>query len=258
VAIDVDPVDAMVSPDTIAAARTGRTRAAIVVHLYGAPAELPDPDDGLIVVEDAAQATGTHRGAVASHAMACSFYPTKNLGGIGDGGAVLTEHDDIADVVRRSRTHGLTAAYVHDLVAQNFRMSELEAAWLRLCLAELDADVERQRQIAAVYREAAPQLRWQRPHDRHSYHLCVFRTARRDALREQLAGAGVATAVHYPLALTQQPAYRGQLGEISCPHAEAWAAECVTVPCFPEMTDGEVERVGEALAALPADTGGGT
>jgi dTDP-4-amino-4,6-dideoxygalactose transaminase len=129
-------------------------------------------------------------------------------------------------------------------------MSEIEAAWLRLGLVTLDADVAARRAIAARYRAAAPQLCWQREDPRHAYHLCVFRTFGRDAVRQRLATAGVATAVHYPRALTQQPAYRTLFPE-ACPEAEAWAAECVSVPCFPELREDEVERVAGALADLP-------
>lgn len=252
VVVDVDPHTACVTPSAIAAARTPTTRAAIVVHLYGYLADLPAPADDLIVVEDVAQASGAHRGPLRSTVAAYSFYPTKNLGGIGDGGAVLTDDETIAEAVRRRRVHGMTASYRHDEVSQNFRMSELEAAWLRLALPALDADVSARRRIAANYRAAAPHLRWQRSDPSHGYHLCVFRSPARDAQRERLAASGVGTAVHYPAALTEQPAYRELFVGAHCPQSEAWARECVSVPCFPEMTDDEVEVVAAALASLPA------
>ncbi len=178
-----------------------------------------------------------------------SFYPTKNLGGIGDGGAVVTNNAALADLVRTRRVHGMTTQYVHEHVSQNFRMSELEAAWLRLALPDLAADVERRHRIVDRYRHAAPQLRWQSPHPDHAYHLAVFRSADRNQARAALEAAGVASAVHYPLAITQQPAYR-DLEHAQCPAAEAWAAECISVPCFPEMTEAEISQVCAALAAL--------
>jgi dTDP-3-amino-2,3,6-trideoxy-4-keto-D-glucose/dTDP-3-amino-3,4,6-trideoxy-alpha-D-glucose/dTDP-2,6-dideoxy-D-kanosamine transaminase len=227
-----------------------------VVHLYGYVADLPLPHlhrPDLIVIEDAAQAAGSLRGPRRSTAVAYSFYPTKNLGGIGDGGAVVSDDAALVERVRRLRVHGMTQQYVHESISQNFRMSELEAAWLRLGLPELTDDVAARRRIAAHYRAAAPQLRWQRAQADHSYHLCVFRTADRERVRARLADADVATAVHYPVALTRQPAYRHVFAGSCCPEAEAWAAECVTVPCFPEMTDAEIDRVASALAALPAD-----
>jgi dTDP-4-amino-4,6-dideoxygalactose transaminase len=143
----------------------------------------------------------------------------------------------------------MTAQYVHEYVSQNFRMSEVEAAWLRIALAELTSDVARRRQIVTTYRQAAPQLRWQSPDRRHAYHLAVFRSGDRAGTRDALQRDDIATAIHYPLAITQQPAYRA-LAHASCPEAEAWAAECISVPCFAEMTEAEVDRVSTALAGL--------
>ena len=248
VAVDVDPGTACITPDAIAAARTPHTTAVIVVHLYGFAAPLPDTD--LTIVQDAAQAHGALSDHSTSAALAYSFYPTKNLGGIGDGGAVVTPDPALAETVRRLRVHGMAHQYVHESISQNFRMSELEAAWLRLALSELDDDVAARRRIAKTYREAAPRLRWQADHPSHANHLCVFRSDRRDEVRDDLARAGVSTAVHYPLALTQQPGYRA-IFPTACPQAEAWAAECISVPCFPEMTAAEIDVVTAALAQVP-------
>ena len=247
--VDVDASTAAVDPSSWAAARTARTRAIIVVHLYGRAAELPDID--LPVIEDAAQAHGAlDPSARRGLAIAWSFYPTKNLGGIGDGGAVTTDDDALMATIRTLRVHGMTEQYVHVARSQNFRMSDLEAGWLRLVLPHLSADNDRRRAVTAAYRQAAPGLVWHADHPRHVHHLAVFRSAMRDETRRVLAEAGVSTAIHYPLALTHQPAYRA-LTRTACPQAEAWAAECVTVPCFAEMTDDEVSRVADALAALP-------
>jgi dTDP-4-amino-4,6-dideoxygalactose transaminase len=247
VPVDVEPGTANLDAALVDRARTRATKAVIVVDLYGRPAGLPITD--LPIVEDAAQAIG----AVADHRtprlVAYSFYPTKNLGGIGDGGAVVTHDAALDQRIRRLRVHGMTEQYVHVEVAQNFRMSELEAAWLSLGLPSLAARNQRRRHIAARYREAAPQLRWQDDHAHHVHHLAVLRTPERERLRAELAARSVATAVHYPLAITQQPAYR-HLTRGACPNAEAWAAECVTVPCFPELTDAEVEQVAAALAEV--------
>jgi aminotransferase EvaB len=250
VLVDVDPDTACVTPEAVDAARGPATRAAIVVHLYGYPAGVPLGDDQLVVIEDAAQASGALDGPIRSRAVAYSFYPTKNLGGIGDGGAVVTDDLELAADVRRLRAHGITDHYVHTAISQNFRMSEIEAAWLRLGLPALAGDVARRREIAARYREAAPGLAWQAPHRDHGYHLCVFRANDREVVRAELAAAGVASAVHYPLALTQQPAYRSMFRR-ACPVAEAWAAECISLPCFPELTESEIDRVATALSALP-------
>lgn len=245
---DVDPVTATLDPTSASAARTDRTRAVIPVHLYGTPAALPDLE-GVATVEDAAQAHGALDDHGRADAVAYSFYPTKNLGGIGDGGAVATDDPAVAERVRLLRTHGLdpaAGAYAHTAIAQNFRMSEIEAAWLRLTLPDLAAANARRAEIVARYRDAAPHLRWHAPHPAHVYHLAVVRVPDREAFRAALREAGVATAVHYARALTQQPAYAA-FARRPCPEAEAWAAECVSLPCFPELTDAEVERVAAAL-----------
>jgi dTDP-4-amino-4,6-dideoxygalactose transaminase len=246
-AIEVDPHTACITTETVEAGRTSRTKAVILVHLYGYPAPLPVTD--LIVIEDAAQAHGALRDPGRSAATAYSFYPTKNLGGIGDGGGIVTMDADVAARVRTLRVHGMTAQYVHEFVSQNFRMSEVEAAWLRLALEGLSNDVDRRRAIVARYRKAAPGLCWQAPETNHAYHLAVLRTADRTGTRSALEHDGVGSAIHYPLAITQQPAYL-DLQHAACPQAEAWAAQCVSVPCFPEMTEAEVDRVCTALAGL--------
>lgn len=250
VLVDVEADTANLDPRLVEAARTERTRAVVVVHLYGRPATLPDTD--LPIVEDAAQAQGALHHDGRSAAVAYSFYPTKNLGGIGDGGAVVSTDHDLIDRVTRLRAHGMTAQYVHEEVSQNFRLSEIEAAWLRLGLPHLAEWNDRRRTIAAHYREAAPHLAWHAPHPRHAYHLCVARFAERDTARARLAELGVGTAVHYPLAVNQQPAYRC-LNRTAYPHAEAWAAQCVSLPCFPQMTDAEVDTVAAALGSLPPE-----
>ncbi len=161
----------------------------------------------------------------------------------------MTTNPELEVIVRRLRVHGMTEMYVHESISQNFRMSEIEAAWLGSGLPRLAADNRRRRAIAAHYREVAGDLDWQLTHDDHVFHLCVFRSGERDETRRTLAEQDVSTAVHYPLALTEQPAYR-QFATTPCPEAEAWARECITVPCFPEMTDAEVEHVGRALAKV--------
>jgi dTDP-3-amino-3,4,6-trideoxy-alpha-D-glucose transaminase len=246
VPVDVDDSTAALDLDAADAAVTSRTRAVVPVHLYGRPAPLPA--GGPAVLEDAAQAHGALRRHSGSAGVAYSFYPTKNLGGIGDGGAVVTDDDELAAAVRRSRVHGMTEQYVHTVVAQNFRMSELEAAWLRLALPSLPAANERRRAIASHYRGVAPHLRWHAEHPDHVHHLAVVRVADRERFRRALHEAGVATGVHYPLALTQQPAYR-DFARHHCPNAEQWAGECVSVPIFPELTDAEIAQVGGVLAA---------
>lgn len=240
--VDVEPSTGTIDPAAVGAACTNRTRAVLPVHLYGRPASLPEL--GVPVLEDAAQAHGALDPQSRSAAAAYSFYPTKNLGGLGDGGAVVTDDDGLASKVRLLRNHGAGAAYVHTAIATNARMSELEAAALRVGLAQLREGNTRRRAIASFYRTAAPELRWQDDHPSHVAHLCVVRAHARARFRQRLS---FETAVHYPRALSQQPAYARFVRD-PCPEAEAWAAECVSLPCRPEMTDAEVEFVAQGLA----------
>jgi dTDP-4-amino-4,6-dideoxygalactose transaminase len=250
VPVDVDEATATLDPHAAAAARTSRTRAVVPVHLYGRPADV----EGLVplgipIVEDAAQAHGALRPVRSSAAVCYSFYPTKNLGGVGDGGAVVTDDTALAETVRQLRAHGSIELYVHTAIAQNFRMSELEAVWLQLGLRDLAAGNARRRTIAAAYRSHAPALRWAEDHPDHVYHQCVVRAHDRERFRAALTDAGVATGVHYPRPVSGQPAYRQFLRQ-PCPHSAAWAAECVSVPCFPELTDVEIDQVATALAKV--------
>jgi dTDP-3-amino-3,4,6-trideoxy-alpha-D-glucose transaminase len=238
---DVEPDTATLDADAAAAAVTDRTRAVIPVHLYGRPSALPDI--GVPVLEDAAQAHGALDTRASSAAAAYSFYPTKNLGGIGDGGALVTDDEDLAARARLLRVHGLTAGYQHTVVSGNSRMSEVEAAALRVGLRRLPEWNARRQTIARAYRDAAPSLRWQAPHDRHVYHLCVARVDDRDGFRSRMP---FGTAVHYARALSQQAAYE-QFVRGGCPESESWAGECVSLPCFPEMTDDEIEVVCHGL-----------
>ena len=240
VPVDVDSETAALDAAAAQAAVTGRTRAIVIVHLYGRPAELPDL--GLPVIEDAAHAHAALDGAGGA-ATAYSFYPTKNLGGIGDGGAVATDDEALADRVRSLRSHGLADDGTFAEVATNSRLSELEAAALRIGLQGLEDGNRRRADIAAAYRAAAPGLRWQPDHPRHAYHLCVARVPDRDRFR---AAMPFETAVHYPRTITAEPAYAG-FRRHPTPAADAWAAECVSFPCYPELTDEEVERVCAAL-----------
>jgi dTDP-3-amino-3,4,6-trideoxy-alpha-D-glucose transaminase len=242
VPIDVDPNTAGIDGDALAAAVGDRTRAVIPVHLYGRPQVVPDV--GVPILDDAAQAHGALDSSTPSAAAAYSFYPTKNLGGFGDGGAVVTDDDALAARVRLLRAHGHRAEYEHTEIAVNSRVSEFEAAALRIGLRQLSRGNERRREIAARYRDAAPGIRWQATHERHVYHLCVARVTDREAFRARMP---FETRVHYPRALTQQPAYE-RFRRGPCPEAEGWASECVSLPCFPEMMDDEIETVCRALA----------
>ena len=248
VIVDIDDETAAIDFDQVESAMTERTRAVIVVHLYGRPVANIERlmNLGVKVVEDCAQSHGATRGLTGT-VGAYSFYPTKNLGGIGDGGMIVTDDVEIAERVRRLRVHGQSEQYVHIEVSQNHRMSEIEAAWLNVVLPDLVSGNERRRKIAEQYRLANAKIRWQKSEANHVYHLAVARISDREAFRQQLVSRGISTGVHYPFALTQQPALQPFVTG-ACPVAERWASECVSLPCFPELTDDEIDAVCQALA----------
>lgn len=248
VIVDIDDETAAIDFDQVELAITERTQAVIVVHLYGRPVANIDRlmNLGVKVVEDCAQSHGATRGLTGS-VGAYSFYPTKNLGGIGDGGMVVTDDTEIAERVRRLRVHGQSEQYMHIEVSQNHRMSEIEAAWLNVVLPQLDRGNERRRKIAERYRLANSSIRWQAHDVNHIYHLAVARISDREEFRKRLVSRGISTGVNYPLALTQQPALQRFVLE-ACPVAERWASECVSLPCFPELTDVEIDEVCQGLA----------
>ena len=236
---DVEEGTANLNPDSARAAVTPQTAAVIVVHLYGRPATLPEL--GVPVIEDRAHAHGMRRAERDRRGVL--LYPTKNLGGIGDGGAVVTDDPELADHVARLRHHGRDREGLHLDAVTNSRMSEIEAAALRAMLPALTADNDRRAQIAESYRDRAPELGWQAPHPDHVHHLCVARFADRD---RRLARLPFGTAIHYPRAVVDEPAYAG-FERDPVEAARGWAASCVSVPCYPELTAPEAEAVGDAL-----------
>jgi dTDP-4-amino-4,6-dideoxygalactose transaminase len=263
------PVLADVRPDTMlldaaAVARVvgPRTRAVVPVHLFGQPADLDDllalaRERGLKLIEDCAQAHGARyrgRRVGAWGDLGCfSFYPTKNLGAIGDGGMIVTSDAEVAANVRSLREYGWRQRYVSDVAGTNSRLDELQAAILRAKLPFLDEDNRRRAALAAAYTRAlagvvgTPTVG---PHRESAWHLYVVRTPRRDALRKHLAEAGIGTAVHYPVPAHLQPAYRGRLGDTgSFPEAERAAGDVLSLPLYPELPAGDVDRVAAAIGA---------
>jgi dTDP-4-amino-4,6-dideoxygalactose transaminase len=266
---DVDPLTLNLDPGSVRDVLTPRTRALLPVHLYGHPAdmapllELADAN-GIALVEDACQAhgalyrerpVGTLRGERGLGAL--SFYPTKNLGALGDGGAVLVNDPVLADGLRRLRNGGQSSRYHHDAFGVNSRLDELQAAILRVGLSHLGGWTERRRALAAFYlRELAGTglgLPLEQPYARAVYHLFVVRHPKRDALARALAESGVGTLVHYPLPLHLQPAFAelgGRPGRL--PVAERAAAEVLSLPLYPELTDAQAAAVVRAVRdALP-------
>jgi dTDP-4-amino-4,6-dideoxygalactose transaminase len=264
--VDVDPRTLNIDPAAAARAVTPRTRALLPVHLYGHPADM-DPllalarERGLVLVEDACQAHGAlYRGrpvgtlAGASGLGALSFYPTKNLGALGDGGAILVNDPDTAARLRQLRNGGQRDRYHHESFGVNSRLDELQAALLRVGLGHLAAWNERRRELAAFYtRELAgsgvePLV--EQEYARSVAHLYVVRHPRRDALAEALARRGIGTLIHFPLPLHLQPAFAslgGCPGQL--PVVERAAREILSLPLYPELTENAACRVVEAVRA---------
>ena len=261
--VDIDPVTYTLDPTHLAAAITPRTRAIVPVHLYGAPADLDAilavaRAHGLLVVEDCAQAHGARTQGrtvgTLGDAAAFSFYPTKNLGALGDGGAVATNRPEVAERLRLLRQYGWRERYVSDVAGTNSRLDELQAAILRVRLGHLEAENEARRRLAARYDAALAglpiALPAARPADCPVYHLYVIRAAARDALAEHLRARGIGTGVHYPVPVHRQPAYAHLgYGPGSLPATEAAAAEVLSLPMYPDLTEGAVDTVAAAIRA---------
>lgn len=265
--VDIEPGTFNVDASRLEAALTPRTKAIQPVHLYGQCADMSAILEvagrrGIPVVEDACQAIGATYGGRAAGTLgtmgAFSFYPTKNLGAAGDAGAVATGDDALALSLRSLRLHGSTATYFHDRVGGNFRLDAVQAAVLNVKLPRLEAWNERRRAIARRYEGLlADAVRAERialpveiPGRRHVYHQYVVRVADRDGVKRRLAERGVASSVFYPVPLHLQKCFAALGGrEGDFPEAERAAKEVLALPIFPELTDGEVERVAEAVVA---------
>jgi dTDP-4-amino-4,6-dideoxygalactose transaminase len=256
VLVDVRPETATIDPDRLEDAVTSRTRAIVPVHLYGRCAEMGAINDfardhDLLVLEDAAQAHGAERdGARAGllgHAAAFSFYPTKNLGAIGDAGAVVTTDPAVADRVRMLRSYGESERYRSELHGRNSRLDAVQAAVLDAKLPALDERNRRRRALAGLLRsELGDSVGLFAEDDGHVYHLFVVRSPRRDALRAALAADGIETLVHYPRAVHQHPAYAA-LAHSQLHVSELLAAEVLSLPLHPDLPEEAVREVAAAV-----------
>jgi dTDP-4-amino-4,6-dideoxygalactose transaminase len=264
VLVDVDENTALITAKIVEAALTERTRCVIPVHLYGRSVEM-EPllalcrAHNLRVVEDACQAHGSrYQGRPAGthgDAGCFSFYPTKNLGGWGDGGAVVTADADLAERIKLMRSHGEGTRHHHEVAAGTHRLHSIQAAILSVKLKRLSEWNEQRRQAGAALRAAladtdlilpAPVA----PNGDHVYHLFVVRTPDRDALRDHLNESGVASAIHYPTPIHLQPAYAPSQGKL--PVSERLAPESCTLPIFPSITDEELDRIATAASSFSA------
>ena len=261
VLVDVDEATGNLDPNAVESALTTKTKAIIPVHLYGRPAAMDElraiaKRRDVALVEDAAQAHGAkYRGAKAGSlgtAGCFSFYPTKNLGAFGDAGIVTTDDDELAARIRLLRDHGRVSKYEHDVVGYTARLDNLQAAVLRVQAEKLDEWNARRRQAARWYDELLPQNAIRTsddPRDECVYHLFVVRVPRRDELRAHLEACGIATAIHYPIPVHLQPAYR-ELGYSvgNFPVTERLTREIVSLPMHPFLTRSDVQHVADAVA----------
>jgi dTDP-4-amino-4,6-dideoxygalactose transaminase len=270
--VDADPVTYTIDPVQAAASITSRTRAIMAVHLYGQPADMDAlgrlaDKHGLRVIEDAAQAHGARFGdrrvGTLGDAAAFSFYPGKNLGAVGDGGALTTNDDDLAAGARQLRYMGQRTKYVHEIVGYQDRLDELQAALLAVKLRRLDAWNAQRREQAAWYGELLAgtplELPVERPGREHVYHLYIVRAPRRDALKAFLAERGIGTAIYYPIPVHLQGAYADLGYEPGAfPETERAVAETLALPVFPGYTRDTIEYVAESVTAFYAGAGAGS
>ncbi|MEO7390777.1 MAG: DegT/DnrJ/EryC1/StrS family aminotransferase [Ramlibacter sp.] len=261
--VEVDEKSLTLSPQALQAALAQRPAAVMATHLYGQMAAIEEIATmcraaGVPLIEDCAQSHGAVRGGRRAGAfgdIACfSFYPTKNLGALGDGGAVLTSSAELAATVKSLRQYGWASKYqVARLGGRNSRLDEMQAAVLREKLRHLDRQNAQRRAIAARYNVAFGSLPLRLPvsvGEDFVAHLYVVRTPRRDALRAFLLDRGIATDVHYPIADTRQPAWAGRFDSLRLEVTEAACAGAVSLPCFPGMAGEDVERVVQAVTAF--------
>jgi dTDP-3-amino-3,4,6-trideoxy-alpha-D-glucose transaminase len=265
VLVDVDPSTHLITADAVEEAIGPRTRAVMPVHLMGSTVDMEallkvTKPAGLKVIEDTAQAHGAYVNGkrVGTHGdIGCfSFYPTKNLGGWGDGGGIVTSDKALADRIRLLRSHGEQPRYHHKIVGTTARLDALQAALLRVKLRRLDGWNDDRRRLGAALRAglegtsvALPTPAT--PDGDHVYHLFIVRTPDREALREHLDAHGVASAVHYPIPIHRTEAYADLGMEAgSLPVAERLAEEILTLPLFPSMSDEDVDRIVDAVRSF--------
>lgn len=262
--VDIDPRTANIDPKLIERAITPRTKAIIPVHLYGRPADLDAilaiaAKHKIAVIEDACQAHGArYKGKrIGSFGLAAafSFYPGKNLGAYGEGGAMTTNDDGVAKLCRILRDHGQTTRYYHDYVGYNYRMDGFQGAVLRVKLKRLDGWTKRRQEICQLYRKLLAGARVEIPQDdpqnESVYHLFAIWVENRDNVRAELEKRGVGSAIHYPVPVHLQKAY-ASLGHKpgSFPHTERASERVFSMPLFPEMTNEQAECAAKTLIEI--------
>ncbi|MFO8151682.1 DegT/DnrJ/EryC1/StrS family aminotransferase [Thioalkalivibrio sp.] len=259
--VDIDPRTFNIDPEAVARAITPRTRAILPVHLFGQPADMPAltrlaEDHLLLLIEDCAQSFGAHIDGVqtgSATAFGCfSFFPSKNLGGFGDGGLITTNCTPAAERLLKLRNHGSRVRYHHDEIGYNSRLDEIQAAILRVKLKRIDAFNQARRRVAARYAEALADVAVETPFEDgiglHVYHQYTVLTERREAVMAALQEADIGHAIYYPIPLHRQAAFDSRdAPPPDLPVAESVAARCLSLPVFPELEDAQVDFIAERI-----------
>ncbi len=260
---DIDPETYNLDPKSVASVITPKTKAIIPVHLYGCPAKMDElmalaRQHNLVVIEDCAQAYGATVGQKRVGSIGdvgtFSFYPTKVLGGYGDGGMITVQRDEVADRLRRLRNHGQNGPYLHNEIGYNSRLDEIQASLLRIKLRHIDADIAKRENVAAEYekhlRTSGAVLPTRPSYGRHVYGVYTVRVKGRDQIRKVLGENKIASAIYYPLSLHLQEVYKSlgyQAG--SLPVSEKATTEVLSLPIYPGMPAAHIARVAEVLGA---------
>jgi len=260
--VDIDPETLNLDPERLKEAITKKTKAIIVVHFHGHPADMDSIKEiaekyGIYIIEDACQAHGAlYKGRKVGSLgdVACfSFYPTKNLGGYGDGGIIVTNNEELADKVRSLRNYGRVAPYIYKILGYNSRLDELQAAILRVKLKHLDKWIDQRRRNASIYSQYLAEIPEiavpiEKEYAKHVYWVYSIRTKRRDEIQKFLSKNGIETMIHYPIPIHLQECY-SYLGytEGTFPITEKISKEMLSLPMFPELTEEEIRYVVQVI-----------
>ena len=258
--VDIDPRTFNITPETIEAAITPKTKAIMPVHLFGQPCDMAGIQavadrHGLKIIEDCAQSFGASIGGKQTGSLGLaagtSFFPSKNLGAYGDGGLVTTDSDEIDHLVKQYRNHGSKVRYYHDVIGYNSRLDELQAVILRVKLKRIEQFNAGRRRAAHQYSELMAGLPLETPYEDgigvHVYHQYTLLSDRRDDIQAALQRADIACAVYYPVPLHKQRVFLEDCKGVSLPVTEAVASRCLSLPIFPELTEEQVGKVVEVI-----------
>jgi dTDP-4-amino-4,6-dideoxygalactose transaminase len=260
--VDIEPDSFNIDADKIEEAISAKTRAVIAVHLFGLPADLGPIAEvcsrhRLTLIEDCAQSFGalyggTRTGAIG--AMGCfSFFPSKNLGGYGDGGLITASAEDHAKSLLSLRNHGSQVRYYHDEIGYNSRLDELQAAILRVKFRHIDRFNDERRRVARAYTARLGRMPVQTPIERadstHVFHQYTILTDQRERLMQRLSERQIASAVYYPVPLHRQKAFGSEFSSVQLPVTERVSQQCLSLPIYPEMTESQIDEVAEVIGS---------